>query len=189
VRSLHPTETVSPAKGATTSVAQDSVKIEELYEGDPGYVTEPDVTYPEALEEYESGLSHDAASSDDNGSASDDIFTSNFSRLGCDDRVRAAFEKKQRQMSARKRADSRVFKRSHSTSFESDSEHSDPDAMADQSRTSSARRLRRRMRDSGERQNVYAEASTGSPHGHVSAAVLNGEDMAGPNAMDVDEST
>jgi len=187
VRSLHPAETISPARGKTTPIPQDNVKVEELHEGDPGYATETDVTYPDGLEEFESGLSHEDASSDENGSGSDDVFASNFSRLECDDRARAAFEKKQRELSARKRADSRVFKRSHSASFESESELSDPDAMADQDRTSSARRLRRRVRDSG--QNVYAEASTGSPHGHVSALVLNVEDMAVPTAMDVDKST
>ena len=197
VRSLHPTETISPAKGATIPVTQDNVKVEELHEGDPGYATENDVTYPEALEEFESGLSHDAASSDEDGSASDDIFTSNFSRLECDDRARAAFEKKQREMSVRKRANSRVFKRSHSISFESETELSDVDAMADQSRTSSARRLRRRMRDSGGAEKVYAEASRGSPSrvgplvqdGAVSTHRADAEKLAAPSAMDIDEST
>lgn len=197
VRSLHPAETISPARGGTTPIAQDNVKVEELHEGDPGYATETDITYPEALEDFESGLSHEDATSDEDGSATDDAFTSNFSRLDCDDRARAAFERKQRETSARKRADSRVFKRSHSASFESESELSDPDAMADQDRTSSARRLRRRMRDSGEAQKVYAEASMGSPSRveplvQDDAVATHGaaaERLAAPSAMDIDEST
>ena len=82
--------------------------------------------------------------SEDNDSDND--MEERFSRLGCDDSGEAEFEKKRRAKHVKRRADSRVFKRSHSQSAKGDAEATDSDAIGDQDLEGSARRLRRRVR-------------------------------------------
>lgn len=146
IKSLHPAETSSPAKKVHKRSAEDNIKVEELTEGDVGYMTDIDLVYPEELEEAESASDEEHPSSSDNHE-SDDGIVRHFSRLGCEDTtVEAAFEKKRRQKHLKKRKNSRVFKRSHSQSAKGDSEATDPDAMGDHDLDASTRRLRRRVR-------------------------------------------
>lgn len=147
VRSVQPAETESPDIQADRQQSRDGVVVEELTEGDPGYITDVELIYPDELEEVES----DSADESDNGSESGDDISSRLSRLGCDDdSPEAEFEKKRRAEHLRKRRDSRAFKRSHSQSVKSDTDVTDPDAMADHDVQASARRLRRRVRGPGE---------------------------------------
>lgn len=145
VSSIQPTETTSPAKKAAKRSISDNVKVEELVEGDLGYVTDIEVVYPEELEEKTSSASEDD-SSDDEGNASETGISQRFQQLGCDDSQEAEFERKRRENHLRKRTSSRLFKRTHSQSIKSDSEVSDIEAMGDHGLSSSARRLRRRVR-------------------------------------------
>jgi hypothetical protein len=145
VRSIHPAETSSPAKKAAKKQVKDDVKVEELTEGDAGYITDIDVVYPHELEEIETDSDHSSDGGDEEHEFSDDI-ASRLSRLGCDDSPEGQFERKRRAEHLRRRRDSRVFKRSHSQSVKSDTEVTDPEAMADHDVAASARRLRRRVR-------------------------------------------
>jgi hypothetical protein len=149
VKSIHPAETSSPAKKAARQQVEDGIRVEELTEGDAGYITDVDVVYPHELEEVESDSERESDSSDE-GSESGDEISSRLSRLGCDDSPEAEFEKKRRAEHRRKRRDSRVFKRSHSQSVKSDADVTDPEAMADHNVAASARRLRRRVRGPNE---------------------------------------
>ena len=200
VTSIQPTETISPAKQAQQrSVQEDNVKVEELTEADAGYMTDIDVVYPEELEEAESDSYTDDDSSENE---SDTGITQHFSRLDCVDGAEMEFERKRRAKHVRKRTDSRVFKRSHSTSIKSEAEMTDSDAMGDQDRGSSARRLRRRTQGPNGVKVVYNEASEGSPRSRYHAAsadmhnsvqdVMEGDvdtdTFSGAEAMDVDES-
>jgi hypothetical protein len=149
VKSIHPAETSSPAKKAARQQVEDGIRVEELTEGDAGYITDVDVVYPHELEEVESDSERESDSGDE-GSESGDEISSRLSRLGCDDSPEAEFEKKRRAEHRRKRRDSRVFKRSHSQSVKSDADVTDPEAMADHDVAASARRLRRRVRGPNE---------------------------------------
>ena len=147
-RSIQPIETESPAKPSREQV-ENEVVVEELVEGDAGYMTDVEVVYPHELEEAESASEDDSGSDED--SESGDGISSRLSRLGCDDSPEAEFEKKRRAEHLRKRRDSRIFKRSHSQSVKSDdTDVTDPDAMADHDVHASARRLRRRVRGPNE---------------------------------------
>lgn len=147
-KSIHPTETSSPAKKAAKQQVEDGIWVEELTEGDAGYITDVDVVYPEELEEVESDSEHDSDSADADSESGDEI-SSRLSRLECDDSPEAEFEKR-RAEHRRKRRDSRIFKRSHSQSVKSDTDVTDPEAMADHDVAASARRLRRRVRGPNE---------------------------------------
>ena len=144
VRSIHPTETSSPATKAPKPNVPDEVKVEELVEGDPGYMTDVDVVHPYELEEAVSESEENSDNPDDTESDSD--VTRLLSKLDCEDSAEAEFEKKRRAKHARRRTNSRVFKRSHSQSMRGDMEATDSDAMADQDLSTSKRRLRRRVR-------------------------------------------
>lgn len=197
IMSIHPTETASPAKKDGHQETEDGVKVEELTEADAGYIADVDVVYPEELEEPESESEQIISSSTDD---SDMDITQPFSRLDCIDGAEMEFEKKRRAKHVRKRTNSRVFKRSHSTSVKSDTEMTDSDALGDQDRPGSARRLRRRTREFSGVQVVYEEAARASPSarpqtmpGSVgdSRAENPGRDTdasSTPNAMDVDDS-
>jgi hypothetical protein len=145
--SIHPTETSSPAKKAAKRVARDSVKVEELTEGDVGYHTDLDVVYPEELEEVDSSDGDDELSSTDGDKSDTGALTRRLSRMRCgDENAETNFEKGRRLRRMSKRMGSRVFKRSHSESIKGDSEVTDLDAMNDHDRAASQRRLRRRVR-------------------------------------------
>lgn len=149
-RSVQPTETESPDKPAKEQI-KDEVVVEELTEGDAGYITDIELVYPHELEEIESSSEHDSDDLSDNKSDDDHEISSRLSRLGCDDSPEAEFERKRRAAHLKKRRDSRVFKRSHSQSVKSDdTDVTDPDAMADHDVVASARRLRRRVRGPNE---------------------------------------
>lgn len=197
IHSIHPTETVSPSKKAGQAPIDDGVKVEELTEADAGYIADLDVVYPEELEEPVSESEQYMSSSNDD---SDMDISQPFSRLDCMDGAEAEFEMMRRAKHVRKRADSRVFKRSHSTSVKSEMEMTDSDAMADQDRSSSARRLRRRTHGQSGVEVVYEEATNASPLQRKSSAMqdthedkhapLGGDTEASSatNAMDVDDS-
>ena len=143
-RSIQPAETNSPAKKTARNYVKDDVKVEELAEGDAGYITDIDIVYPYELEEVLSDSEDDSGNTDNNDS--DSGIAQHLSRLGCEDSPEAEFEKKRREKHRRRRMSARVFKRSHSQSVKSDTETTDPDAMADHDLSASARRLRRRVR-------------------------------------------
>ncbi|KAK5124350.1 hypothetical protein LTR85_001567 [Meristemomyces frigidus] len=144
--SVHPAETTSPAKKAAKRAAVDNVQVEELAEGDLGFLTDIDVVYPEELEEVPSSDGDDELSSSD-GEQSDTGIARRLSRLRCgDENAEAEFEKGRRLRRMSKRMGSRIFKRSHSQSVKSDTDVTDPDAMDGQDVATSQRRLRRRVR-------------------------------------------
>lgn len=176
IQSIHPTETISPAKRPEQQHVEDGVQIEELTEADAGYIADVDVIYPEELEEPASESELNISSSNDD---SDMNITHPFSRLECMDGAEVEFEKKRRAKHVRKRTTSRVFKRSHSTSVKSDAEITDSDAMGDQDRASSARRLRRRTRGQSGVQVVYEEALRASPLAQQRSATTG---LSGPQA-------
>ena len=197
--SIQPAETSSPAKKAAKRSAKDNVQVEELTEGDAGYITDIDVIYPEELEEIESESDDESSSSD--GYESEAGIAHRFARLGCDDTGEAEFEKKRREKHLRRRTTSRLFKRSHSQSVKNDTEVTDPDAMADHDLTASARRLRRRVRGPEEVKMTFNDIpdNSSSPIGLAAAAEIrerwhdvdaNESDGAVQNAddaMDMDE--
>lgn len=146
VTSIPPAETTSPAKKVARRSVPDNVKVEELVEGDLGYVSDVEVVYPEELEEKASSASENGSSDDDDEKHSDTGITQRFQELACEDNDEAEFEKKRRESHLRNRTNSRLFKRTHSQSIKSDSEKSDAEAKGDHDLSSSARRLRRRIR-------------------------------------------
>lgn len=200
IKSIQPTETISPSKNSAEKSVQDNVKVEELTEADAGYITDIDIVYPEELEEAESDS--DGEHSRSEGDDSDTGITHHFSRLECEDGAEAEFERKRRAKHVRKRTDSRVFKRSHSQSVKSDVEMSDPVAMGDHDLSSSARRLRRRTRGPNGVKVVHDEGSNGSPQSRRLApaaeirdsrqdpfgGAIDTETPSGTDAMDVDDS-
>ncbi|KAK0314348.1 hypothetical protein LTR82_013065 [Friedmanniomyces endolithicus] len=165
--SIHPTETVSPPKkhpAKRQATEGDSVRVEELAESDPAYLSDVSIVYPASLEEA-SGLSTANSEYGDDelsSSASDDMeardmapdaggaeITHRMSRLRCADE--ADFEAGRMQRRLSKRMGSRMFKRSHSQSVKAPAEGMveevmDVDGMGDQDLEASARRLRRRVR-------------------------------------------
>lgn len=163
-KSIHPFETSSPAKKSARRQVNDEVKVEELTEGDAGYITDVDVVYPHELEEVESDSDRrpEEIDDDDDDESGDDILT-RLSQLECEDDVEAEFEKKRRAEHLKKRRDSRAFKRSHSQSVKSDTDVTDPDAMADHDVLASARRLRRRVRGPGDADAELNDAPRSSP--------------------------
>ena len=147
--SVHPAETSSPAKKAAKRGIQDEIQVQELAEGDMGYITDVDVVFPDELEE----VSSDSSSVDGSSTASDNVSDSEttdiarkLSRMRCGDDQEVDFEKLRRRRHVHKRTDSRVYKRSHSQSVSGDRGGvADPDAIDDQDLPSSQRRLRRRV--------------------------------------------
>ncbi|GAB7360368.1 hypothetical protein MBLNU230_g8326t1 [Neophaeotheca triangularis] len=146
--SIHPAETSSPAKKAAKRLAEDSVKVEELVEGDVGYLTDLDVVYPEELEEMSgaSGLEDDDATDSDRSEMEGGL-SRHMSRLHCADEERET-ERRRKERHAARRQGSRLFKRSHSQSVTTDamSDTTNPDALPDQDLEGTRRRLRRRVR-------------------------------------------
>ncbi|KAK0335744.1 hypothetical protein LTR02_013906 [Friedmanniomyces endolithicus] len=165
---IHPTETVSPPKkhaAKRQATERDSVKVEELAESDPAYLSDDvSIVYPASLEEA-SGLSTANSEYGDDelsSSASDDLetrdvasdaagteITHRMSRLRCADEAEFEAGRMQRRLS--KRMSLRVFKRSHSQSVKGPPEGMveevvDVEGMGDQDLEASARRLRRRVR-------------------------------------------
>ncbi|KXT10335.1 hypothetical protein AC579_1034 [Pseudocercospora musae] len=163
--SIHPTDTVSPRKKPNKRIATDNIRVEELAEGDAGYMGDLDVVNPDEVEEIDSS---DADSLYDQNTASDDDteaekLTRKMSQVRFGDDRDAVFERTRQRRSREKRADSRLFKRSHSQSVKSETEVTDFDAMPDQDRESTRRRLRRRTKGPDDADFIFDELPRSSP--------------------------
>ncbi|EMC95557.1 hypothetical protein BAUCODRAFT_493774 [Baudoinia panamericana UAMH 10762] len=180
--SIHPAETESPAKKAAKRApfvlaeGADEIKVEELVEGDVGYMTDIDVVYPEELEE--AGSSSDEHGADDELSAGDDDLrddelpeaglTRRLSKLHCNDAEgEARFEVGRRQRRMSKRLASRnVFKRTHiqsATKSETEEGGTEADVIDDHDLPASRRRLRRRVEGPRETEGPVGDAPRSSP--------------------------
>lgn len=148
--SIHPVETTSPAKkSAKRSGMPDTIRVEELTEGDFAYMTDMDLVYPYELEEV-GDKTDETDASETNDDRSDSAIAHSFSRLHCEDRPgEAEMHNIRRERRRSRRFSSRVYKRSHSEGVGSDTETTDVDAMDDHDLTASARRLRRRTHGPG----------------------------------------
>jgi len=193
--STHPAETISPAKKMAKRSSTDNIKVEELSEGDLGYLTDVDVVYPDELEE-------NSTDSDDQGTMTDISdseaagLTRRLSRLRCGDDRELDFEQWRQQVHLDKRVSQRTYKRSHSQSVKNEASLPDPEAMADHDVGISQRRLRRRTRGPSDAPRDIPGVQTASPasgSGYVTAVEGEGEveraETATPDAeaMDVDE--
>ncbi|EME80722.1 uncharacterized protein MYCFIDRAFT_215717 [Pseudocercospora fijiensis CIRAD86] len=202
--SLHPTETVSPGKKPNKRIATDSIRVEELAEGDAGYMGDLDVVNPDEVEEIDSSdgdsLYDDqhTASADDHDTEAENL-TRKMSQVRFGDDRDAVFERLRQRRTREKRADSRLFKRSHSQSVKSETEVTDFDAMPDQDRESTKRRLRRRTKGPDDADLVFDDLPRSSPsvgrspellHAHYSSAADSGVDQVnipnGGHDMDID---
>jgi len=161
ISSIHPAETTSPAKKAAKRDVPSGVKVEELAEGDIGYITDVDDVFPEELEEATSDESEE--DTDAESVESDTGISERFEQLDFEDSEEAEFEKKRREKHLRRRTNSRVFKRTHSQSIKSEAEVTDEDAMPDHDLTSSARRLKRRTQGPDGIFAVFDDAPKSSP--------------------------
>lgn len=182
--SIHPAETESPARrtakreGSAPSEAdeeeergEEKLKVEELAEGDVGYITDIDIVYPGELEEANSSDCDSAGSSTssdlDSDSDSNAAVTRRLSRLRCgDENAEANFEKDRRLRRLSKRnMGLRLPKRTHSQSVEGDttSDVTDLEAMDDQDRADSQRRLRRRVKGPREAEIAFEDLPRSSP--------------------------
>lgn len=188
--STHPTETISPARKIVKRSSIDNIKVEELVEGDVGYVTDVDVVYPDELEEN----STDSNSEDTMSDASDVEaagLTRRLSRLRCGDDREVEFEQLRQRLHLDRRAGPRPYKRSHSQSVSHEVAPPDPEGMDDHDVAASRRRLRRRTRGpsdvSTENPGILA-VSLASGSGYVTATEGEFElPEAEPEAMDVDD--
>lgn len=150
--SIYPAETSSPAKKVLKRTESDSILVIELPDDDfddldslPG-VEEAEVVSPAELEEVEDYPSESQDDTDD--SDSDSGISSRFEKLNCSDREEELeMTKRRRERRLSKRTSSRVFKRPHSQSANSDTDAVDTDAAIDRSRNGSVKRLRRRVHD------------------------------------------
>ncbi|KAK5168892.1 uncharacterized protein LTR77_006201 [Saxophila tyrrhenica] len=193
--------TESPTKKASeTEPPKSEPTVSELTEHDAGYIAdnETEIVLPNELEEAESSQSDDDPTYTGESESDDDAITNLLSALGCEDSEEAAFEKKRRAKHARRRTESRVFKRPHSLTVNVGSMVTDPEAMADQDLPESARRLRRRTRgpEGMEGVEVSSVRSSAEP---VGEAMTNDAPDAGsgketdalatrrPSDMDVDD--
>ncbi|SMR56104.1 unnamed protein product [Zymoseptoria tritici ST99CH_3D1] len=142
--SVHPTETVSPAKKVARQSSNDDITVEELVEGDTGY----DVggVYPDGLEEAISDSDNDwETTSDISDPETTTGLSQEFSQL-LSSSPEADFEQLRRQRRRHRRTNSRIYKRSHSQSVANEATVTDVEAMADHDVIGSQRRLRRRTR-------------------------------------------
>lgn len=126
-----------------------------------------DVINPDEVEEIESS-DGDSDSLDDQNTASDsetedEGIIRKMSQVRFGDDRDAVYEKTRQRRNREKRADSRLFKRSHSQSVKSEPEVTDFDAMPDQDRVSSKRRLRRRTKGPDDADFNFDELPRSSP--------------------------
>ncbi|KAK3669393.1 hypothetical protein LTR78_010738 [Recurvomyces mirabilis] len=174
--SIHPTETISPAKKvpkrASVIAAEDNVRVEELADSDNAY-RDADIVFPEETEEVESQGDGDDEFSITSGSGAEEASESEgmarrMSRLQCKDGEtdeEAKFEKGRRQRRlSRRHMGSQVFKRSHSQSVgnrtgapAAEVADVDTEAMDDHDVLGSKRRLRRRVRGPREDELMFEE--------------------------------
>lgn len=197
VGSIHPADTDSPAKKAPRRSADlplDDIKVEELVEGDLGYMTDMDVVYPEELEEISSGDSElEELGLNDVSDSEATRITRRLSRLRCGDDSEFQFEQERRKGHIYKRRFSRMFKRTHSQSAKSDTELADIDALDDHDHNPPTRRLRRRVEGPYEADDAFGLRLRRSPDvSSVSTAPGSAaeEDLVLPieiDAMDVDD--
>lgn len=193
IGSIHPAETRSPAKKAAKRAATDDIQVEELTEGDIGYLTDIDVVYPDELEEISSSDSDEDRDATDVSETEATHLTRKLSRLRCGDDQEVDFEQRRRQRHIEKRGGSRMFKRTHSQSVKSETDVTDVDAMDDHDIGASQRRLRRRVRGPREA-GIAFEDLRSSPEASNASAATDGyylKRTAAPVAesddMDVDD--
>lgn len=144
--SIHPAETSSPARKVLKRTASDSIIVVELPDKDLDELIDAEVISPAELEEFEEveDLLSDAQYHSDD-CESDSGISSQFQKLGCDERQEESeMTKKRKERRLSKRTGSRVFKRLYSQSANSDMEVTDSDAANECDGHTSARRLRRR---------------------------------------------
>lgn len=171
IGSIHPAEIdPSPAKKAAKRAATDDIKVEELAEGDVGYLTDIDVVYPEELEEISSGDSDEDGNATDVSENDATKLTRKLSRMRCGDDQEVDFEQRRRQRHIEKRAGNRIFKRTHSQSVKSEGEVADSDALDDHDLGSSQRRLRRRVRGPREAGIAFEDLLRSSPEASNASA-------------------
>ncbi|KAK4498414.1 hypothetical protein PRZ48_011072 [Zasmidium cellare] len=194
VGSIHPAETSSPAKKAAKRAATDDIQVEELAEGDMGYMTDLDVVYPEELEEISSSDSDEDQDATDVSENEASHLTRKLSRLRCGDDQEVDFEQLRRQRHIEKRAGTRIFKRTHSQSVKSETDVTDADALDDHDLGSSQRRLRRRVRGPREAGVAFEDLLRSSPEASNASAATDGihpqrnaTDGAESDGMDVDD--
>lgn len=192
--STHPAETISPAKKIAKRSSTDNIKVEELTEGDMGYITDVDVVYPDELEENSTGSGSDDEGTMTNVSDAEAAgLTRRLSRLRCGDDREVDFEQLRQRIHQDKR-NSRTYKRSHSQSVRNEAAMPDPEAMADHDVGISQRRLRRRTRGPGDAPSDISNGLPPSPtsgSGYVTAAEgdadLDSAEIPPTEPMDVDE--
>lgn len=195
VGSIHPAETSSPAKKAAKRAATDDIQVEELTEGDVGYMTDIDVVYPDELEEISTSGSDEDRDATDVSENESSHLTRKLSRLRCGDDQEVNFEQIRRQKHIDKRAGIRNFKRSHSQSVKSETDVTDVDALADHDIGSTQRRLRRRVRGPREAGIAFEDLLRSSPEASNASATTDGyyaqheapATMAESDGMDVDD--
>lgn len=124
------------------------ITVEELTDGDPGYASEIEVVHPDELEEPDTGSersdAEDQSQESDDKKDSDAAIIARLRRLRCQDARTARYEEQQEQQ--KDSFSSSGQKRTHSESLGTDTEAESVDALDDQDRKASARRLRRRVR-------------------------------------------
>lgn len=149
--SIYPAETSSPAKKVLKRTNSDTLLVIELADGDVDDLesltgAEIEVVSPAELEEVEE-LPYESQDNTDDPD-SDSGISSRFEQLNCSDREEESeMTKKRRARRLSKRTSSRVFKRLHSQTANSDTELTDPDGLNDRSRNGSVKRPRRRPHD------------------------------------------
>lgn len=191
--STHPTDTISPAKKMAKRSSTDNIKVEELSEGDLGYLTDVDVVYPDELEEQSTDSDDEEGTMTDISDSEAAGLTRRLSRLRCGDDRELDFEQWRQQVHLDKRVCPRTYKRSHSQSVRNESSLPDPEAMADHDVGISQRRLRRRTRGPADAPRDIPGVHPVSPasgSGYVTAvegeAEIGSPAMPDEEAMDVD---
>lgn len=190
--STHPAETISPAKKIAKRSSADNIKVEELTEGDMGYMTDVDVVYPDELEENSTDSDNEDTMTDISDAEAAGL-TRRLSRLRCGDDRDVEFEQIRQQIHLDKRIP-RTYKRSHSQSVRNEAAPPDPEAMADHDVRISQRRLRRRTRGPSDAPTDISGGLPPSPtsgSGYVTAAEGDADAIISPlpvtEAMDVDD--
>lgn len=151
--SIHPAETVSPPKKLSKSTASDNLTVEELRDGDPGFLSDTSIVYPQGLEEVHSRSDDDRSTSpldsDSDIERDESGIVEPFEKLSCNgkEQEEARMENERRARRRIRRTGSRPFKRSHSKTVKGVVGVSDPsEALDDQDTAAGVRRLRRRTK-------------------------------------------
>lgn len=195
--SIHPVDSDSPAKKAAKRTVPDNITVEELVEGDIGYITDVDVVYPEELEEIsDSNTDDDRNTATDVSDAEATGLTRKLSRLRCGNDEEVDFEQRRRRRHLEKRNGTRNYKRSHSQTMKSETDITDAEALDDHDIESSQRRLRRRVRGPQENGVVFEDLLRSSPEvgwrgltpdGYVDSPTVTSPAAASPAPVPTEE--